>query len=415
MPLSPEQLGLRWQTQRGHDLRNEIRVALEAGRQDWEQLFEGFEGVDEVPNHRDLRHIPLDGLGAEEADLSSADLAGARLVRGRFKGANLANANLSGSDLSDANFESANLAKASLIAANLTNAGLSGADLRGAYLGITLAPPLHSKPAKLSGAVLEFAKLNGAKLHGVDMTDAKLSRANLADADLSNADLTSAILRYADLARSKLVAANLTAADLTSANLTNADLRDANLSCDSFRDAKFIKTRLAGIRFNRDHDALNDYSSTIVCSRGEKLADWGFLRRIGQLPLFGVSWLAFVLALAVTNGIGMLNETRLIQDWVQYPIPIPHRMFLILIDSILLVLGTTVFKLACPSNVQEFSQAQWVLEHRQPRLPYLRDQWSRYWLRWITVLFSITGAALGLYLIIERVFLAFKYLIQSLV
>jgi len=88
MPLSPEQLGLRWQTQRGHDLRNEIRVALEAGRQDWEQLFEGFEGVDEVPNHRDLRHIPLDGLGAEEADLSSADLAGARLVRGRFKGAN---------------------------------------------------------------------------------------------------------------------------------------------------------------------------------------------------------------------------------------------------------------------------------------------------------------------------------------
>ena len=98
--------------------------------------------------------------------------------------------------------------------------------------------------------------------------------------------------------------------------------------------------------------------------------------------------------------------------WVTVPIPMPLRMELILLDSILLVLGTTLYKLFCPDTIQEFSEVQWVSQHHQPRLIYFREMWRKWWLVWPTGIFSISGALLALYLIGERILMAAKYLLN---
>ena len=117
---------------------------------------------------------------------------------------------------------------------------------------------------------------------------------------------------------------------------------------------------------------------------------------------------------ATTHAVDSLDASG-IQRWVSArlpddPIPIPRRMVLVLVDTLLLVIGTTFYRLCCPDRVQEFTQAAWVEKYRQPRLRYLAVSWSRRWLQWPTLVFSVVGAALAAYLIVERLYSAFVYI-----
>jgi hypothetical protein len=47
---------------------------------------------------------------------------------------------------------------------------------------------------------------------------------------------------------------------------------------------------------------------------------------------------------------------------------VPDRTFWLLVASTFLVIGTTIYKSACPRRVQEFSETHWVEELHMPRL-----------------------------------------------
>jgi hypothetical protein len=207
------------------------------------------------------------------------------------------------------------------------------------------------------------------------------------------------------------MAADLSGAFLVETNFTKTDLEDANLSAANFTRTKFVSEDLTNIHFSENFSVQFDYSDTIISSHRDRLLNWSLLRRLGQLPLFGVSWIALGVALTTINTIGVLNRGSIVQNLIHTPIPYPQRMTLVLIATLLLVLGTTFYRLACPSDVQEFSETQWVRQHNQPRLLYLREMWRRRWAQWPTLIFSVLGAVLALLLLGERLVLAAKYLL----
>ena len=94
------------------------------------------------------------------------------------------------------------------------------------------------------------------------------------------------------------------------------------------------------------------------------------------------SWVSLGVSLTVINLIGFVNEDPNLSAWIPFDVPYPLRSVLVLISSILLVLGSTVFRLGCPTRIQEFSESQWVEAHRNPRPLYLSESLNRLWLVW---------------------------------
>ena len=326
----------------------------------------------------DLRKMYLSGAKLELVDLHEANLEAMDLHKARFEGSNLSEANLGQADLTDVNLVGANLHSANLNGANLERSNLQRANLL---------------KAKLIKTNLSRVNLGGANLSG-----AKLRRANLLQARLDEADLSGADLTKADFFRVKLIGADFTGANLCGTNLNNAKLNHSKWSGVRLNS----NTQLERINFSSEHDAMQDGSDTIIFSWKDKWINWYRLRLIGQFPLFGVSWSALALALIMIHGIDLLNDTKFVKI-IEYPIPIPERIWWVLWSSFLLVIGSTLYKLKCPHRIQTFSETEWVEKHGQPRQLYVAESLSRgQLLKWLTLIFSLVGGLLALVLIGER-------------
>lgn len=105
---------------------------------------------------------PLDGLAAQEADLTGAVFLGARVTDGRFARARLPEAAVLGGV-----WDGVDLTAADLRGARLVRTALTGATLRGAT-----APGLTIEGGSLRDAVLDGADLTGAVLSAGPVSDA---------------------------------------------------------------------------------------------------------------------------------------------------------------------------------------------------------------------------------------------------
>ena len=99
MPLTPEQLKTRWETDEGKKRLQTVVAALLAG-EPWTDILSGFPGVTEIDSGLDLR-----GADLRDANLSGADLGGADLRRANLGGADLSSANLRGANLQEAIYD----------------------------------------------------------------------------------------------------------------------------------------------------------------------------------------------------------------------------------------------------------------------------------------------------------------------
>lgn len=169
MELSLQELRDRWYTPDGKARLVGIVEALPKG-EDWEHFLEGFPGVAEIEDGKDLRGASLQGANLEGVNFHAVNL----------EGANLYNANLEGANLYEANLKGANLARIRLRCASLRMARLQNAILGEADLG---------------NANLQVANLSGANLHEANLENASLQGANLAGAILPGANLDGTSLR----------------------------------------------------------------------------------------------------------------------------------------------------------------------------------------------------------------------------
>jgi uncharacterized protein YjbI with pentapeptide repeats len=349
------------------------------------------------------------GVDLPNADLSRANLQGVCLQSATLKGCTLHQSILKSSDLSLANLSEADLSEASLCQASLAAARLTRARIN--KTSFKMADLQETNLREAFGFETDFSEANvsAAVLRGVKLPDANFTKANLKESLLADAELNGADFSFADLENAWFTKSSLRFANFTRTNLASAKLTHTDLTCCTIIDAV-----MDGIEYSSEHEAMTDGSDHIITSRRNRVLNWSKLRRLGQFPLFSVSWGALALSVLAINLIGASNNILVVDEWINYQIPISLRMSLILLDSILLVTGTTIFKLGCPVRVQEFSESQWVEEHRQPRLLYLREKWSGHVLQWLTLVFIAAGALVGLGLIGEQLRKALVYVATSL-
>lgn len=280
---------------------------------------------------------------------------------------------------------------------NLRGADLSERDLDGADLSQANLARANLKDASLEAASFTKANLTEADLEGVD-----LAHANLAGARLIYANLKDAHLEVANLKDAHLIGADLKKAHLFGANLTNAHLMSVHLE----------GTDLKGVEFDTDHQAMHDGSSSIVLPLRDRHLNWGVLRRVGSLPLFEVSYGALAISIVTINAVGYLNRTQ-VSQWFEYPIEMPARMTWLFVSALFLGIGTTIYRLRCPERVQTFSETEWVEQHGRPRLQYFAESLTRRG-QIPTAFFTAVGGALGVALLLERIWATFRYLIANL-
>jgi hypothetical protein len=100
---------------------------------------------------------------------------------------------------------------------------------------------------------------------------------------------------------------------------------------------------------------------------------------VGRLPLFGVSYTALIL-IPLLYGLALYNDkVGLVRTWAEqvvalpdhpwhrlvFPVlerlrtrPIPSQSFLLLLSTVLLAAGSTMYTFFCPSRIKEFSRDQ---------------------------------------------------------
>ncbi len=215
--------------------------------------------------------------------------------------------------------------------------------------------------------------------------------------------------------------------DMTGSEFLNADFNavsflNSDLSGCSFRWAIFQKGVLwEGSVVNSDtildqavflegrYDVTDDNASKIKFKGEDVVINWKRIHFLSTIPLFGVSWAAFVLSVIFVNAIQTLNQTKFIEV-LDYPVPVPERIFLIILSSVFLAIATTIYKIKCPDLVQNFTESQWVYEHKHPRPRYLVNALAEQGWRRVCFILMILGSLIAGGLILERLYSAVSYL-----
>ncbi len=208
----------------------------------------------------------------------------------------------------------------------------------------------------------------------------------------------------------------------------NVDFRDADLALNSFVGAKFLGADLRGTRLRQaslgrtvwqdaiidkktdftlafflDHDATNDKSEFITYP---KWFSWQKTRKIGSLPIFGFSWVSLLASLFVVNTIGTISTI--------YPVIftnfIPYEMTEIIASTLFLAFGSTIYRLGCPEEIQEFTEIRWVFEHRHPRIQYISKSLQKTGGHLLSLLLLAVGGGIGLLIVSTRITTAFIYI-----
>ncbi len=144
------------------------------------------------------------------------------------------------------------------------------------------------------------------------------------------------------------------------------------------------------------------YFDSIIVPDFEKRLSWERIRWLGRLPLFGASYSALIAIPFLYYLLDMFNRrVDVVRAWASQELanngdhaltarivldhfhrePIPSPSLCLLISTILLGIGATIFALACPPRVREFSLDQWRDQLGHSLIHYLPLAWWHRWLR----------------------------------
>ncbi|MEX2283205.1 MAG: pentapeptide repeat-containing protein [Gemmatimonadota bacterium] len=311
----------------------------------------------------------------------------------------------------------------SIVDADLSDCDLIRANCPGAHFRMTSLQDARLRHADLTGAKFENTNLSRASLSDARIQGATFLHANLSSADGSSANFSESSFEWSEgeglfLQEAKLVSVRfqncmLDRAFFASSNLRSTTFRNCHLKGTSFRWADLTgtswhysridsNTRFDGTIWDADHDAPNDGSDVIEVPRFNRLVNWRSARVIGHLPLFAGAYILMTVAVSIYTGIAWLNDSRIVSTF-SYPIPFPPRLTAVLWGSALLAVGTTIFEIACPPRVKEFSRTQWVEELRRPGILHASDSLSRPRAAFFAMSLMFPGAIILGVLFIERV------------
>lgn len=163
------------------------------------------------------------------------------------------------------------------------------------------------------------------------------------------------------------------------------------------------------------------YFDSAVVSCFDRWLHWETLRVAGKLPLFTASYSVLIAIPLFFYTWEIYNDkVKLVRGWAEQaqsstgtmenhmalmvlqklqPLPLPELSELLLASTIFLAVGATIYALACPSRVKEFSRDQWTSQLGHSVVHYMADAWRGTIWRGIALFFYISsglGAAIVL-------------------
>jgi hypothetical protein len=155
------------------------------------------------------------------------------------------------------------------------------------------------------------------------------------------------------------------------------------------------------------------YFDSAVLKFCDRWFDWQMFRIVGRLPLFAASYSALIAIPLFFYAWEIYNDkVGLIRGWAEqarsstvtmenhmaqmvlqklHPLAPPALSELPLVSTIFLAAGATIYALACPSRVKEFSRDQWTYQLGLSVVHYMAADWSGKPWRLIAVALYIPG------------------------
>ncbi len=342
-------------------------------------------------HHIDLSHIYLQGGSFNDADvkdvvLHDADLSNSHWTDARFCEARGVRAI----------FEKATLNKCIFRECNYPNGRFQRTMLASAEFHTCKLLRCSFRRATLMGATLSDTSLRGSRFHIASIKHLNLSKTNLSNAK-------------------GLFGPNRAIAE--SYSIQEHHIEDARF----YRPWKIRKGAL-GLA-DRAVDNLERHA-----------ANWERLRTIGQLRLFGVSYLA-VIAITSYTLLARWHNTRVVSSaraaaerarqtgeddmWATLlgslpQLPTPAHLGYQLAATALLAAAATIYALRCPNEVREATEVGWTRRMGQPLWEYRSAKWSRAGARYLCLVLFLAGGSYTLWYLLRRSGAAVWYLLQGL-
>lgn len=330
----------------------------------------------------DLRDTNLDGINLSGLDLTGADLSGAKISKG-----NLMKTILTGANMKNCIIKSTNMQQATL-----SNAVLDGSTL-------------HSINCPMIN--LENVSLIGCEIKHLTTSRARLRKASFSSSTMRNCSFSDSTMNYTNMRGCTIAGTHFR--DTT---LKYASLRDAHIN-----DSTFMGCTFTGVDIQSIHGAHGSHHATFSGLIGEESliykaskasATWSVLRFLGALPLFGFSYSAVIFLCVWIKVVQSVNgyiesvrgsELTTRHSWVaELPeIELPEHMGYTLVSLLVLALATTLYKVMCPSIIQESSPTRWAIDLGQPLIVYRAQECAWGYLRYAVLAMYIVGVTWTLY------------------
>lgn len=384
-------------------------------------------------HHANLEYAVLERGFFQDATLYGANFSNAVLVEAELLRANLIKASLLHTDLRDANLEKANLYETHLVGTTIT-----GASFKKARFTKTEIVNVNFSDVDIQGATFEGAVLNEASFAGaINLPLARKLQVSVAKPEAPRG-IDEAALKWRDrylrwdqlkalgrlplfaISSVVLVSIPLMIFILATYNDQVTQVRAAGQGIlDSMPEetppppleemqfrlveaaATAIESHLQDVESTEDADlpknvvimrsVANAITKTLNENEATKTADSVYASIYKSLRAFGQR----------------LSNTPFVV--------IPDQMLPLLIGTLLLLAGSIIYTIWCPSQVKEFSEDQWVYQLGRPRIHYLAWSWDGtkgHWLRPLFALFYSTGGALTGYVFVTKIVRAFSYIIE---
>jgi hypothetical protein len=166
----------------------------------------------------------------------------------------------------------------------------------------------------------------------------------------------------------------------------------------------------------------------------EHWLDWERWRVMGRLPLFGISYTALIVIPIVFYSLALYNDKiDLVRTWAEqavtspdlllhrfapillerlHPLPIPSLSLALLVSTILLAIGSTLYTLRCPSRIKEFSRDQWCDQLGRSLLHYWPFAWTDRYVRLICAACYTLGGVLAIWVLGNKIWHTAQFIVK---
>ncbi|MCH7960591.1 MAG: pentapeptide repeat-containing protein [Candidatus Hydrogenedentes bacterium] len=318
--------------------------------------------------------------------------------------------------------------------------------------------PEDASPSPSDAPIFAESKFQQTKFVSTVFVETDFTNVEFDDCDFGNRLFRRCNFRSAKFRFKENVLARLyfIECDLAYAKFNEAFLDQSKFDGCEFEGTDFNRCRMDRVSF-KDAKNLHKIRGSISCliqsdnsGRPEDVIDfdryeppwhvrwftWEFLRKFGQIPLFGVSYSIITVMILATWGLQRLNEfVSHAQIWVEKTAQVPEewvkltgdvlregltglvlgrQSVALFVGAVCLAIASTIYALACDNRIKEYSKDAWTIIHGKSSFHYLPLSWQFWYLRWPCALLYIFGGLLVLAVLAFRIVQVFSYMLQQI-